>query len=242
MHVSALFRYPIKGMAGEACQHYSLIPGHAIPGDRRSALMRADRPLTHTTDWAPKRHFMQGMYTTLLSQIAIDWSPEYAAFKLGTHQLTLPRPVESGSDLSDWLAQLDPSLPPLTLVSRDQGWADLAQPLWSIINLSTVQAIAEATSTQPNPARYRGNLLLEGAAAYEELTWINRTLRLGSVLCRVVEPIVRCKATEVNWSGSRDAGFLDRLETVSPDLVCGLYVETLTEGQISINDRLELLP
>lgn len=242
MRVRALFRYPIKGMAGESCPHSWLTPGHAIPGDRASALLRADRPLSTPTQWAPKRHFMQGMYTTLFSRIAIDWQPDYAEFRLGEHQLTLNRPIQSDPALAEWLAQHDPNLPPLRLVWRDEGWADLETPLWSIINPKTVEAIAEATGTLSNPARYRGNLWLDEVPAYEELTWVNRILRIGGVLCRVIEPIVRCKATEVNWSGTRDIGFLDQLETVSQDLVCGVYVETLTAGQICIDDTVEVLP
>lgn len=240
MQIGALWRYPVKGMAGESCPFFDLAPKIGISGDRQFALMRADRPLANVTQWAPKRHFMQGMYTTLLSQVRILWHAETVRLTYKEQTLELPRPLVQTTALCDWLAHLDPSLPHLRLIDHVHGWADVSRPVWSVINPSTVQAIADATGTAFSMARYRGNVWLDHLAAFEELSWVGRTVMCGSVQCRVVEPIVRCKATEVNWLGSRDLGFLDRLEQISPDLVCGVYLETLSPGRLSVGDPISI--
>ena len=240
MQIEALWRYPLKGMAGESCSFFDLAPNMGIPGDRQFALMRADRPFADIAQWALKRHFMHGMYTTLLSQITIRWQTDAVRFDYGDEALELPRPLDQTTALCDWLAHLDSSLPQLSLVNHVRGWADVSQPVWSMINPSTVQAIADATGTPFSMARYRGNAWLNQVAPFEELNWVGRIIECGAVRCRVVEPIVRCKATEVNWLGSRDLGFLDQLETISPDLVCGIYLETLSSGRLHLGDSISI--
>ena len=54
MQIEALWRYTLKGMAGESCSFFDLAPNMGISGDRQFALMRADRPLADIAQWAPK--------------------------------------------------------------------------------------------------------------------------------------------------------------------------------------------
>jgi len=240
MKIEALIRYPIKGMAGEACRAWALRPGHGAPGDRRHALMRADRPIEDLTSWAPKRHFMQGMYTTTLSMVRIDWTEDRVRFETASaHYQTARNAIDQG--LADWLAGIDPALAGLRVLTRPAGWRDVPNPYLSLLNPATVRAIADQTGTTNQMARYRGNLWVRSVPAFAEYDWIGRTLQMGGVELRVVEPIVRCKATELPGNGERDRGFLDRLETVSPDLHCGVYVEVVSGGEIALGDPVWLL-
>jgi uncharacterized protein YcbX len=57
----------------------------------------------------------------------------------------------------------------------------------------------------------------------------------------VVEPIVRCKATECDWHGSRTEGFLDRLDQQLDTDICGLFLRAVGDGEIKITDQLRVL-
>ena len=89
-----------------------------------------------------------------------------------------------------------------------------------------------------HPERYRGNLLIDGVDPFEELSWIGRTLQIGNATFEVVEPIVRCRATECDWNGTRTANFLDRLDRQLDTNVCGLFLRSLDNSEIVEGDQL----
>jgi hypothetical protein len=65
------------------------------------------------------------------------------------------------------------------LLRNHRGAFDVANV--SLISEQTVQRVAEESQTEANPWRFRPNLLvhLEGGAAFDELQWVGRILRLG---------------------------------------------------------------
>ena len=62
--------------------------------------------------------------------------------------------------------------------------------------------------------RWRGNIWLDGPAAWDEFDWIGRTLRIGTAELEVRERITRCMATTANPdTGQRDADTLGALQS-----------------------------
>ncbi|HVB17153.1 MAG TPA: MOSC domain-containing protein, partial [Stellaceae bacterium] len=62
MTISALYRYPVKGLSAEPLQRVALLPGQCLPDDRRFAIalpstqFDPDRP-----EWLSKTHFVMLM-------------------------------------------------------------------------------------------------------------------------------------------------------------------------------------
>jgi uncharacterized protein YcbX len=72
---------------------------------------------------------------------------------------------------------------PVFLLRDYRGSFDVANV--SLISEQTVRRIAEESQIEANPWRFRPNLLvnLEGGAAFDELKWVGRVLRLGDTAC-----------------------------------------------------------
>ena len=80
-----------------------------------------------------------------------------------------------------------------------------------------------------------------GHATFEELSWVGRTLQIGKATFEVVEPIVRCRATEYDWYGSRTTDFLDRLDRQLNTDICGLFLRSLDDSEIVESDELIMI-
>jgi uncharacterized protein YcbX len=90
--------------------------------------------------------------------------------------------------------------------------------------------------------RWRGNLWIDGLAEWEEFALIGKTLKIGDVLFRAVEPITRCLATTANpETGKRDADTLGGLEAGWGHKDFGIYLEVISSGTLKSGDTLEVI-
>jgi len=241
MHIQAITRYPIKGFAGEQLTQTLVRRQKRLSGDRQYALQYVDRIPPSSEGWRPKKYFLQSVQTNICSEIHIEWTSEIVHFDYHGNTFEIPRNVLANIALPEWISSLVPELGAFTLETLETGFTDERDAYVSLVNRSTVTAIAEATGTSDHPERYRGNLLIDGVPPFEELSWVGKTLKIGSVTFEVVEPIVRCKATECDWHGSRTDGFLNRLDQQLDTDTCGLFLRAVTDGKIETNDQLKIL-
>ena len=240
MLLTSITRYPIKGLAGELLTDVEVKRGETLPGDRRHALQFCDRMPPDPTDWRPKKYFLQSTETNLCADIQIQWATDNVVFSNADQTLTVTRDLLDGRTLAEWISRLDPSLGEFTVETLESGFTDEKEAYVSLLNRSTITAIANATGTTDYPERYRGNLLIEQANPFQELKWVGKTLTIGSAQFEVIEPIVRCRATEYDWHGKRTRRFLDHLNQVCETDVCGLFLRTSSSGLISTGDRVKL--
>ncbi|MEC8126066.1 MAG: MOSC domain-containing protein [Pseudomonadota bacterium] len=238
MELQSITRYPLKGFAGEQLNKASIYRFKTLQGDRQHALKYAERNPPKHEGWRPKKFFMQSVQTYLCSQISVDWTSEMVHFDYHGDVLAIDRDPFDGDTLAQWIRSLSPDLGQLTLETLTTGFTDEREAYLSLLNRSTVTAIAEATDTSDHPERYRSNLLIDGVHPFEELSWVGSTLQIGKATFEVIEPIVRCRATEFDWHGLRTAGFLDRLDRQLNTDVCGLFLRSLDESEIVVGDQL----
>ena len=241
MQILSITRYPIKGFAGEALQNTLVRSLKTLPGDRQHALQYVDRIPPSSKGWRPKKYFLQSVQTNLCSEIHIEWNSDIVHFNYRGNPFKIPRTALANGSLPQWIASLAPELGEFTLETLETGFTDERDAYVSLVNRSTVSAIAEATGTSDHPERYRGNLLVDGVRPFDELNWVGQTLQIGTATFEVVEPIVRCKATECDWHGSRTEGFLDRLDQQLNTDICGLFLRAFGDGEIKITDQLRVL-
>ena len=241
MDLRSITRYPLKGFAGERLKKASTHRFKTLQGDRQHALQYAERNPLKQEGWRPKKFFVQSVQTDLCSQIKVYWTSEMVHFDYHGDALAIDRDPFDGDTLAQWIRSLSPDLGKLNVEMLSTGFTDEREAYVSLLNRSTVTAIAEATDTSDHPERYRANLLIDGVHPFEELSWVGSTLQIGRATFEVIEPIVRCRATECDWHGSRTADFLDRLDRQLNTDVCGLFLRSLDYSEIVESDKLILV-
>ena len=104
---------------------------------------------------------------------------------------------------------------------------------------------ALAHAEEGSERRFRSNIALEGLDAWEELRWVGRKVRIGTVTFDVIRPKVRCLATHANpTTGARDMPILTTLTTVfgqeKPTFGVAM-VPSHTGGHIHVGDPVTLV-
>ena len=169
--VKAIYRYPIKGLSGEALPRVELEAGGAFPFDRVFALVRPGAPIDpEAPKWAKKGLFLMSMLDDGLSEIVSHVDPN-------TLRLTVERDEERllVADLGEpdgraaveaFFRKQVPGLreAPRLVRSRDGHFADKPENLISLINLATVRSLEAQWGYEIDPLRFRANLYVDGFA------------------------------------------------------------------------------
>ena len=90
-----------------------------------------------------------------------------------------------------------------------------------------------------DPLRFRGNVLVEGLAPFEEFALIGSIVRLGGVRLVIRSSIERCPATTVNpVTKAVDVNVPRLLNSACGHLHCGVYGEILDTGDVAVGDEI----
>ena len=251
--LSAIRRYPVKGLNAEALTSVELSAGRSLPLDRRYALAlgatRFDGPTPH---WLPRRQFAVLAATERLAMLDADFDAAEHRLSLGRRGRTV---CSGGLDepdgrrvLEDFLsAFLGPAARGKVRIvempedSETDSFADTPGPFLSLLNRATVLDIGRINGAEMDMRRFRGNLLIDGAAAWTEFGWIGKRARIGAVEVEVVERIERCVATNVNPdTAERDLNIPRDLVKGFGHADCGVLVRVLGGGTIRIGDPVEI--
>ncbi|WP_308915347.1 MOSC domain-containing protein [Jannaschia sp. LMIT008] len=240
MTLTSIWRHPVKAVGREGLEAVAITTGHALPGDRVWAV-------THegTRDagpgWARKANFLRGVSGPSL--MAVTARTEVDGRVTLRHPDRPDLTADADADAGAIVAWLDPiwpdDLPRPTGVARcDTGFTDVPEPWISIHAAATHAAVETAAGGPLSIHRWRGNLWLDGPAAWTEFDLVDRPFRIGGVEFMGREPITRCKATMANpETGERDVDTLAALRTFDHQDF-GLYAEAMTDGTIAPGDPL----
>ena len=109
----------------------------------------------------------------------------------------------------------------------------------SLINHASIAALERAMDAAIHPLRFRANIYFDGEAAWREHDWIGAEITLGAARLRVVSPITRCAATQVNpATAARDLDIPAALDRSFGHINMGIYAEVISAGDIFIGDPL----
>lgn len=271
MRVARLFRFPVKGFPAEEIPEADVRTDRGIIGDRVAAFTNGslDVPddawhkysaftvLKNNTD-------LQKWQVALgLAEAAAQSTPDAEAVASSPASVTLTSPTGESTTFStddrdsrvasaDFLsARIPPQGDfPRALSVADQGMFDSQASGISIINPATVTAISQTADGQaalaPNeteldPLRFRGNVLVDGLAPFEEFALIGKIVRLGGVRLAITQAIERCPATTVNPATTAvDVNVPRVLASACGHLHCGIYGRILESGLVSAGDQLEI--
>jgi uncharacterized protein YcbX len=170
-HVSAIFRYPIKSMAGESLDS-ARIGWHGVEGDRRLAFRRlADRG---AFPWLTASRLPELLLYEPIGRQDPTGEP------LPTHIRT-PDGEEYGLTDEALLKEIATRhRADLELMQLRHGIFDEAGV--SAITLGTIRSIARESGHEADVRRFRPNLVIDTKAAqpFEEDGWVGKILEFGS--------------------------------------------------------------
>lgn len=242
-------RHPIKGHGREALASVLLSAGACLPFDRHWAIAHDAAKLKDSADgWNPCVNFARAAKAPRLMAIT-------ATLHEATRTVTLHHPdrgtitfrPDDAADLAaflEWVTPLNPEnrAQPAAIVSAKRGMTDSDFPSVALLNRASLADLSARMGHDLSIHRWRGNLWLDGAAAWSEWDWIGRTLRIGSATLTIRERITRCSATTVEPdTGHSNADTLSALETHFGHQDFGLYATVTTGGTVAVGDAWSLV-
>jgi len=244
--VESLARHPVKGFTPEKLETVSLKTGEHFPGDRLYAV--EDGPSGFDPD-APA-HIGKMAFTVLakLPQVAAvrtKWNDDEGTLTASHEnfgEITIDLDDVGGQAVfTTWLStvlngQTRGDLKVLTAPDRFR-FMDSRTGFVSIINLESVRDFEAKIGRKVDPARFRGNVMVENWPAWTELGMADQEITIGGACLKGIKPIERCRAPDVNPdTAARDIDVVPLLRQHYGHFNCGLYVEVIESGEIRVGD------
>jgi uncharacterized protein len=229
--VRMVARYPVKSMRGEAAPSLPLTL-QGFEEDRRFAFVQAES--RSAFPWLTARELPE----LLRWQTSVE--------KPGTPDVAVTVTTPAGERwpvASNELRQaVEKRFGKAVFLLRDyRGSFDVANV--SLISEQTIQRIAEESQTEMNPWRFRPNLLvhLEGGAAFDELKWVGRVVRVGSkARVAVIKEDERCMMITLDPATSEFAPPILKWVVQQHNKCAGVYATVLTPGEVRTGDSIHL--
>ncbi len=219
--------------------------GKTMRGDRAWAVAHeASKFDADVPAWTPCNNFIRGAKAPELQAISVSQyvagsdmvltHPDHPPFRFN------PENAAEHAGFLTWLTQFVPenrARPKALVAAPDRGMTDSPFPSISILNLASLAELSAKAGTPMAPARFRGNIWLDGLDAWEEFNWIGKTLRIGEARVVIKERIGRCMATTVDpATGMQNVDTLSVLEAAWGHTDFGIYGEVVQTGMVDLYD------
>jgi uncharacterized protein YcbX len=252
--VTAIYRYPVKGLSAEKIDRVTLLPGECLPHDRRFAIALGSTTFDpEHPEWLPKTHFVMLMRDEKLARLQTRFDVESGVLSIAEGGQVLLRATMSDPQGRGLVAEFltnflgDAVDGPLRVVSASgHAFADARRrpnattdKYVSLINRASIEALEAAIGVPVDPIRFRANTYFGGASAWCEQDWIDSEINLGAARLRVISPITRCAATQVNpVTAERDLDIVAALGRAFGHTNMGVYAEVVAGGEVAVGDPL----
>ncbi|MGI9463771.1 MAG: MOSC domain-containing protein [Aestuariivirgaceae bacterium] len=250
--ITAIYRYPVKGLSPEPLDTVEVEAGHMLPFDRAYAIENGSRDFDPINPkYFPKATFLQLMTNEQLAALE-------TRFDAGTQQLQILRggkQVAAGNlsmpigrqlieqFLSAYMGSASRGAPHI-VCADDHHFADVPDSFISLINLASVRDIERVIGQPVDPLRFRGNIYVDGWQPWQEREMVGSRLSInGTPMLTADAQIDRCAATNVDpETGIRDLHIPRTLSDVFGHDTCGLYLSAIADGGISVNAGVSVKP
>jgi uncharacterized protein len=251
--VKSIYRYPVKGLSPEPLERVELQVGGCLPHDRRFAIALGTTEFDPAEPrWLQKTHFIMLMRDEVLARLTTHFDPATGMLSVAEGETTLLQaplnePFGCNRIARFFDAFMGDAVPgPLRVVeAAGHAFAD-ARPkpnastdkYVSLINLASISDFERKIGAAVDPLRFRANVYFDGPPAWREQEWMERELTAGSTRLRVIAPITRCAATEVNpATAERDIPVVRELMRHYDHNLMGIYAEVIGAGAIAAGDK-----
>ena len=175
--VTALYRYPVKGLSAEPLQHAMLTPGETVSGDRSYAIENGPTGFDPAVPrYFPKSRFLMLMRDERLATLHSRYDDTSRVLTIrtgGEEAVRADLGTAEGRAAVErfFAANFSQELrgPPQFSSATDHSFSDVARKVVSIINLESVAAIEKMVAQPVHPLRFRANLYVRGWPAWSEL-------------------------------------------------------------------------
>ncbi|OUS13928.1 hypothetical protein A9Q97_04375 [Rhodospirillales bacterium 47_12_T64] len=238
--INTIYRYPVKGLSPEKLEKVMLSANRIIPNDRRFAIAHGSTEFPDGPNWLSKNHFLMLAKNPKLAQLISHYEDD-------TDILTLERNGKrvSRGKLTDltgcmlleqflvsFLGSESRGIPKI-VESKKTAFTDIPDQQISLINLESVKDLERVVRKPVDPMRFRGNLYIEGLAAWEENGWLGKELQIGDITLEIVSAIGRCSATNVNLDTAKvDMNIPKSLQSGYQHRNMGVYAVVKKSGEI----------
>lgn len=234
-HVEAIFRYPIKSMAGEQLASAQL-GWHGVEGDRRFAVRRVDDG--GGAPWLTASKLPELLRFTPLRREAgvTDGLPTHVRTPEGREL-----PV-GGEELAAEIARL--SGRPVQMMRLDHGIFDEASI--SVITAATIHEIGTACGHDLDVRRFRPNILIrtEEPRALEEDGWVGAVLSFGDggggPEVSITMRDVRCAMLSLDPDSARSDPQVLKAVVRLNENNAGVYGTVIRRGRLCVGQRVRV--
>jgi uncharacterized protein YcbX len=178
--VQALWRFPVKSMAGEQLPEADLT-WSGLAGDRKWAFVRPGQQRNGFPWLTIRQQPVMHRYRPVLVD---PETPDRSLVRVAT-------PAGATLDIDDpaLAAELGDGV---SVLRQNRGIPDAA-PV-ALISVQSVAALSRRVGTDLDAARFRANLVVDapGGAEFPEDDWVGRSLEIGSAVLRIDERDPRC--------------------------------------------------
>ncbi len=239
--ITALYRYPFKGMSAESLQNVVVQTGESFPSDRRFALAHGTTVFDEKhPQHLPKTEFLMLMKNEKLAALTSHYEESSGLFSIHyQQQLQVSGDLTSKAGRQTITAFLQNYLgeevrgTARILEVPGHMFSDVAAKVVSFINLASVQELEKRLNTQLNPLRFRANLYFDGLPAWEEFNW--QRVQIGEVHFNCLKPTSRCAATNVNpQTAQRDQQLPQALAKLYGHTNLGMYMRVEKGGELAV--------
>jgi uncharacterized protein YcbX len=254
--ISAIYRYPVKGLSPETLQSAVLAPGRCLPHDRRFAIaLPSTRFDPGRPEWLSKTHFVMLMRDEKLAQLQTRFDDETDELKVERDGTTLLRESLAEAEgrrraeafFDEFLAG-EVEGPLRVVEAPGHSFADARRKpnattdqYVSLINLTSIAALERSIGAPVAPLRFRANLYFDGVPAWGEQDWLGSEITAGGARLRVISAITRCAATQVNpTTAERDLDIVGGLQRGFGHNLMGIYAEVIEGGEIAQGDAITI--
>lgn len=245
--VTALYRYPVKGFTPEQLDAVDLAPGECFPFDRAYAVAHGDTAFDPDAPAPlPKYKFVMLMRNERIAALHTRFDEAARRFSVmspdGRQQSFDLETPNGRAGLAAFIeGYLSGEMRSGAKVVSAPGhvFSDVPQKYVSLINTASCAALDPLAGRTVDPLRFRANIYVGGVPAWEELGWVGRTLKVGTVEMTVTKRIVRCAATDVNpATAERDLQIPALLAENFGHSDNGIYAQVTRAGTIRPGDEI----
>lgn len=245
--ITHLAYYPIKGLQGVSLDAVSLIPDRGFPLDRHFAIADDRTPFDpNDPQHLRKQQLVVQMKYERLAELGTQFDPD-------TFELTLSHKgsseifslgTETGKSgceqyLTEFMGDLIQGNARL-ISGPGISYTDLSTPCISLINLNSVRALEQGLGYNIDHRRFRANIYFDDISAWQEASWLNKTLTINGLELLVYKITDRCAAINVDPKTAIRDKTLQGLKREFGHLNMGVYAKVVRGGKLTIGNSMTL--
>ncbi|WNJ99596.1 MOSC domain-containing protein [Thalassospiraceae bacterium LMO-JJ14] len=244
-------RYPVKGLSPDRLDAVTLSADAALPYDRHYALALGSTPVSGAiSQWMPKSSFLCLMRNEKLAQLETQFDDTTATLTIrrGGNQVARGQLTQKigRTMIEDFFAAFMKEeargRPKLVEAADGHALSDHDRPVISIINLNSVKDLARVVGSEIDPARFRGNFMIDGLDAWAEFDLYGKYIAVGGARLEIVMPIDRCAATNVNpTTAERDLNIPKDMMRGYGHIDCGVFAHVIEGGTVKAGDEIRIV-